>query len=231
MKTILLIDDQANVRRFLGDFLRQEGYHVVEAESGRQALLLAQQEPPDLILLDIMMPGMDGFTFLRTYRQGGTAQILILSAKQDEADIVLGLELGADDFMIKSPRMRELLARVRVLLRRGEAPTQTNAMVRAADIVVDRQLHRVTVADRVITMTPSEFALLDLLISAPGRVFTRQHILNYLGDGASENVERTINVHIYNLRQKIEPDPSSPRYIETVFGIGYRFRPDESEVA
>lgn len=225
MKTVLIVDDQANVRQLVRDYLTQEGFRVVEAENGRQALLVARREQPNVILLDIMMPEMGGYEFVRAYRQEGTAPIILLTAKQDEADKVLGLELGADDYMTKPFGMRELVARIHAVLRRvaGEAAPH-DMVLRAADIVLDRGTYGVTVAGQPISLTPSEFALLATLMSAPGRVYARAQLLERLQGDDGESVERTIDVHIRNLRAKIERTPGTPHYIETVFGVGYRFR-------
>jgi DNA-binding response OmpR family regulator len=225
MKTIMVVDDQMNVRRLIHDYLAQEGFHVVEAETGRQALIVARRDQPNLILLDIMMPEMSGYEFLRAYRAEGKAPIILLTAKQEESDKVLGLELGADDYVTKPFGMRELVARIHAVLRRveGEASAAPEVL-RVADVMLDRGTYAVTVADQPISLTPSEFALLATLLSAPGRVFSRAQLLERLQGDDGESVERTIDVHIRNLRAKIEPNPSTPHYIETVFGVGYRFR-------
>ncbi|MGZ3582519.1 MAG: response regulator transcription factor [Ktedonobacterales bacterium] len=231
MKTVLVVDDQANVRHLIRDYLTQEGFHVVEAEDGRQALLVARHEHPDVILLDIMMPEMSGYEFLRTYHREypeGAVPLIVLTAKQEEPEKVLGLELGADDYITKPFGMRELVARIHAVLRRveGRSPVR-NDVLRAADVVLDRGAFAVSVAGQPISLTPSEFELLAMLMSAPGRVYSRAQLLERLQGEDGESVERTIDVHIRNLRAKIEPTPSSPHYIETVYGIGYRFRGDD----
>jgi DNA-binding response OmpR family regulator len=228
MQTVLMVDDQPNVRMLIKDYLTQEGLRVVEAENGRQALLVARREQPDIILLDIMMPEMGGYEFLRAYRNEGKAPIILLTAKQEESDKVLGLELGADDYVTKPFGMRELVARIHAVLRRvvGE-PEATPEVLRAADVVLDRGAYAVSVASTPVSLTPSEFELLATLMATPGRVFTRAQLLERLQGEEAESVERTIDVHIRNLRAKIEPNPSTPRYIETVFGVGYRFHPDD----
>jgi two-component system, OmpR family, alkaline phosphatase synthesis response regulator PhoP len=225
MKTVLVVDDQPNVRLLIREYLTQEGFRVVEAENGRQALLVARQEHPDLLLLDIMMPEMGGYEFVRAYRKEAATPIILLTAKQEESDKVLGLELGADDYVTKPFGMRELVARIHAVLRRVEGdPTGEPDVLRAADVVLDRGSHAVTVAAAPVSLTPSEFELLSLLMSAPGRVFSRAQLLEHLQGDEAESVERTIDVHIRNLRAKIEPNPATPQYIETVFGVGYRFR-------
>lgn len=224
-KRILVVDDKANVRRLIQEYLTEQGYVVTTAENGRMALFAARHEPPDLILLDIMMPEMDGYTFLQTYRQEARTPIIFLTAKLEETDKVIGLELGADDYITKPFGMRELLARMRAVLRRTtEAPTPTD-ILRAADVVLDKGSRQVMVGEQPVKLTPSEFDLLAALMRTPGRVFARQDLLEHLPGEAFEGAERSIDVHIRHLRKKIEPDPQNPRYIETVFGIGYRFAP------
>jgi two-component system alkaline phosphatase synthesis response regulator PhoP len=228
MKMVLMVDDQPHVRLLVRDYLTQEGLRVVEATDGREALLVARREHPDIILLDIMMPEMGGYEFLRAYRKEGNAPIILLTAKQEESDKVLGLELGADDYVTKPFGMRELVARIHAVLRRvdGDVAPGTLDVLRGADVVLDRAAHAVTVGDRLVNLTPSEFELLAVLLTTPGRVFSRAQLLERLQGADGESVERTIDVHIRNLRAKIEPDPAAPQYIETVFGVGYRFRAD-----
>ena len=222
-KTILVVDDKANVRTLLREYLTEQGYRVVTAENGRLALFTARQEKPDLILLDIMMPEMNGTDFMRTYRKEADTPIILLTAKLEETDKVLGLELGADDYITKPFGMRELVARVRAVLRRTERDEPPEEILKVADVVLDKNGRRVTVAGQGIDLTPSEYDLLLLLMSTPGRAISRLELLEHLQGIALEGAEKTVNVHIRNLRTKIEPDPSNPRYIETVFGVGYRF--------
>ncbi|WP_029215252.1 response regulator [Kallotenue papyrolyticum] len=224
-KTILVVDDTASLRRMVQSYLTQEGFRVLTAADGREALLLARQERPDLIILDLMMPQMNGYDFMRAYSKEGSAPIIVLTAKVDESDKVLGLELGADDYVTKPFSPRELAARVRAVLRRVSAAATPPDLLRALDITLDRSTRMVTVGERRVDLTPSEFDLLATLMAAPGRVFSRLELLERLQGTAYEGYERTIDVHIRNLRSKIEPDPRHPRYIETVFGVGYRFTP------
>ncbi len=204
-------------------YLEEEGFRVVMAGDGQEALYVARHEKPDLIILDLMMPQMGGYEFLRVHRREAETPIIILTAKLDEGDKVLGLELGADDFVTKPFSMRELTARVRAVLRRmGREQTDT-AVLRAADVTLDRTRRLVTVDMRPVDLTPSEFDLLAAFLAAPGRAFTRVELLDRLQGDAYDGYERTIDVHIRNLRTKIEPDPSKPRYVETVYGVGYRF--------
>jgi len=222
-KTILVVDDKKSLRDLVKAYLTQEGFRVVTADSGRTALHVARHEKPDLILLDIMMPEMDGYEFIRIYRRERDTPIILLTAKLKESDKVVGLELGADDYVTKPFGMRELAARIRAVLRRASKEAPPPEVLRAADVTLDKSSHTVTVAGRPVSLTPSEFDLLAILMSAPERVFSRSALLFQLQGVAFESVERSIDVHIRNLRTKIEPDPGNPRYIETVFGVGYRF--------
>ena len=223
MQTILAVDDKASVRTLVREYLTEEGFRVVTAENGRTALYAARHEKPDLILLDIMMPEMGGYEFMRAHRQEADTPIILLTAKLEESDKVLGLELGADDYVTKPFGMRELVARIRAVLRRAGRESPPVEVLRVADVVLDRSRRLVTAAGRKVHLTPTEFDLLAALMSAPGRVFSRSNLLERLQGIAFEGVERTIDVHIRNLRLKIEPDPGAPRYVETVFGVGYRF--------
>lgn len=223
-KTILIVDDKLNVQILLKDLLSEQGFRVVTASNGREALFTARHEKPDLILLDIMMPEMDGYEFIQLYRKESDAPIILLTAVLEESDKVLGLELGADDYITKPFGPRELIARTRAVLRRTGKEDSGAEVLRVGGITLDRSAYRVFVDGREVTLTPSEFALLELLLSSPGRAFSRAELLEHLKGGSMEGVERTVDVHIRNLRSKIEPDASDPYYIETVFGVGYRFR-------
>ncbi|KAA3655507.1 MAG: DNA-binding response regulator [Chloroflexi bacterium] len=223
MKTILVVDDKANVRTLLREYLTEQGYRVVTAENGRIALFVAREEKPDLILLDIMMPEMDGNDFLRLHRKEANTPVILLTARVEETDKVLGLELGADDYVTKPFGMRELVARIRAVLRRVEPDEANQELLQVADVKLDKNGRRVTVAGNEADLTPSEFDLLAILMTHPGRVFTRLELVEALQGIALEGAEKTINVHIRNIRVKIEPDTTQPRYVETVFGIGYRF--------
>ncbi len=226
-KTILIVDDTSSLRKMVQSYLSQEGFRVLTAADGQEALILARQEKPDLIILDLMMPEMGGFDFLRAYSKDGSAAIIVLTAKLEEHDKVLGLELGADDYMTKPFSPRELAARVRAVLRRSSKNLAEPDLLRAHDVVLDRNGRIVTVAGKRIELTPSEFDLLATFMLAPGHVFSRLDLLDRLQGHAYEGYERTIDVHIRNLRSKIESDTRNPRYIETVFGVGYRFAAEE----
>jgi len=222
-KTILVVDDMESLLTMVKSYLAQEGYRVLTAANGREALFVARQERPDLILLDLMMPELGGFEFINAYGREGDAPIIILTAKVEESDKVLGLELGADDYLTKPFSLRELSARIRAVLRRAEKNVAAPAPVlRAGDLTLDRSSRLVTTAAQTVDLTPSEFDLLATLMSAPGRVFSRLELLDRLQGDAYEGYERTIDVHVRNLRTKIEPDPRNPRYVVTVYGIGYR---------
>jgi DNA-binding response OmpR family regulator len=225
-KTILVVDDTESLRTLVKSYLTQEGFRVLTAADGRQALFLARDEKPDLILLDLMMPEMGGTEFMRVYGREAETPIIILTAKVEENDMVLGLELGADDYVTKPFSMRELAARIRAVLRRAGKTTPEAELLRAGEITLDRNGRLVRIGDRYVDLTPSEFDLLATLMSAPGRAYSRMDLLDMLQGNAFEGYERTIDVHVRNLRSKIEPDPSNPRYVETVYGIGYRFAAD-----
>jgi DNA-binding response OmpR family regulator len=225
-KTILVVDDKKEMVGLIQSYLAQEGYRVVTAGNGREALFVARHEKPDLIVLDLMMPEMGGYEFIQVYGKEADTPIIILTAKLDENDRVLGLELGADDYVTKPFSMRELAARVRAVLRRAEKEPAQKEVLRVAGVTLDREYRVVTVAGKPVNLTPSEFDLLAALMKTPGRPFSRLDLLEQLGDAAYEGYERTIDVHIRNLRTKIEPDPKNPRYIQTIYGVGYRFVTD-----
>ncbi len=222
-KTLLVVDDEARMRALLEAYLMGRGYRVLTAADGLEALQVARHDRPDLIILDLMMPRMDGYAFLRTFRRSEATPVIILTAKVDETDTVLGLELGADDYVTKPFSPRELEARVRAVLRRIEGPDRASDMLRVGDIVLDRGGHTVQVNGQPVSLTPSEFAILAALMAEPGRVLSRLSLLVEAQGEAYAGYERTVDVHISHLRAKIEPDPANPRYIETVYGIGYRF--------
>jgi two-component system alkaline phosphatase synthesis response regulator PhoP len=224
-RKILVVDDKKELRTLLKQYLSQEGFDVVLAGDGREALFVARQEKPDLIVLDLMMPEMGGYEFLRTYSKEADTPTIILTAKLEESDKVLGLELGADDYVTKPFSMNELTARIRAVLRRSDKRVKEPDILRSADITLDRAGRVVKVGNTPIDLTPSEFSILAILMSAPGRAFSRLELLERMQGSAYEGYERTIDVHVRNLRTKIEPDISDPQYIETVYGVGYRFAP------
>lgn len=222
-ETILVVDDQGSVRRLLEEYLTEQGYRVITATDGQSALYTARQAMPDLILLDIMMPKMDGYQFLRQFRQERQTPVIVLTAREEETDAVLGLDLGADDYITKPFRMRELTSRIRAVLRRAEGVTERPELLHIGGVTLDRSTHIVTVDNAPVSLTPIEFDLLAVLMRSPGQVFTRAQLVDQLLNSGFTGLDRTLNVHVRNLRAKVEADPARPKYIETVFGIGYRF--------
>jgi len=225
-KTILVVDDEPHLVATVKAYLENAGYRVVTAPNGRQALFVARHEKPALIVLDLMMPEMDGWEFTRLFRRESDAPIIMLTARVEDTDKVLGLELGADDYVTKPFSPRELVARVRAVLRRTSVEPALPDILRAGGIILNRSAHTVTVEGRPVDLTPTEFDLLATFMSEPGRAFTRLELLERVQGVSYEGYERTIDAHIKNLRAKIEPDPKSPRYITTVYGVGYRFEGD-----
>jgi DNA-binding response OmpR family regulator len=222
-QTILVVDDEANLRQMIRMYLEQEGFRVVEAANGRDAIFVARHEKPDLIILDLMMPVMGGVDFMRLFSKESDTPVIMLTAKVEDHDKILGLEIGADDYITKPFNVRELIARVRVILRRIQKSNATPDMLRAADIELDRTAVTVKVAGVDVDLTRSEFGILAAFLSAPGKVFSRLDLLDHIAGDTLESYERTIDVHIRNLRTKIETDPKNPKYIETIYGMGYRF--------
>jgi len=223
-KKILVVDDNPDICTMLKEYLTGEGFDVSTASNGQKALYIAREEKPDCIVLDMMMPEMGGQEFIRIYTAESDTPILVLTAKVDETDKVLGLELGADDYVTKPFSMRELTARINALLRRVSKGSPEAEILRVSDVTLDKNGHFVEVNDQPIELTPSEFQLLATLMAAPGRTYSRTELLDSLGESSFlEGFERTVDVHIHNLREKIEPNPSEPKYVETVYGAGYRF--------
>jgi DNA-binding response OmpR family regulator len=223
-KKILVVDDKLELRNLLKSYLIQEGFDVVTANDGQEALHVARHEKPNLIILDLMMPEMGGYEFMRSYNREADTPVVILTAKIDENDKVLGLELGADDYVTKPFSLRELTARVRAVLRRAEKEASSLEILRIGSIELDWAGRTTMVNGQVVELTPSEFSMLNTLMASPGRVFSRLELLERIQGSAYEGYERTIDVHVRNLRAKIEPDASHPQYIETVYGAGYRFK-------
>lgn len=220
--TILVVDDQPNVRTLLTDYLTAQGYRVLTAPDGQQGLYVARHERPELILLDIMMPNMDGYQFLSSFRRESEAPVIVITARDEETDAVLGLELGADDYVIKPFRMRELSARIRAVLRRKTVPVTPNEVLRNGGLSMDIDAHLVTMNKKEVNLTPLEFKLLETLLRQQGKVFTRADLSDLLADDGFAGLSSTLNVHMRNLRLKLGEDPSNPVYLETVFGVGYR---------
>lgn len=223
-KTIMVVDDEQRLVSLVESYLIQQGYNVVSANNGVEALQVARREKPDLIILDIMMPKMDGYEFMREHRKETDTPIVLLTARVEDDERVIGLELGADDYITKPFRPRELVARVRAVLRRAGKSEPQGKVLQVAGLTLDRETRTVTAAGQSVDLTPSEFDLLAVLMSSPGRVYSRLDLLDIIQGVRYEGYERTIDTHIKNLRSKIEPETRSPRYIETVYGVGYRLR-------
>jgi DNA-binding response OmpR family regulator len=222
-QTILVVDDEKHIVNLVRAYLEEAGFRVVTAPDGRQALFAARHERPDLVILDLMMPEMDGWEFTRRFRQESEAPVIMLTARVEDVDKILGLELGADDYVTKPFSPREVVARVRAVLRRSLQTPAPPEVLRADDLVLDMEAHTVTRAGEVIDLTPTEFNLLAALMERPGRVMSRLELLEAAQGDAYEGYERTVDVHVKNLRRKLEPDHKDPRYILTVFGVGYKF--------
>jgi DNA-binding response OmpR family regulator len=226
MSTILIIEDEPELTRVLRSYLEQAGFSVLTSGRGDTGLSIWEYKRPDLVLLDLNLPGMDGLDVAREIRRKANTPILMLTARVEEADQLIGLELGADDYIPKPFSPRVVVARVRALLRRAGSAPETQHRVQIADLEIDLDAHQVARSGQSIELTPTEFNLLVALASQPGRAFNRSQLLDAAQGvvGASyEGYERAVDAHIKNLRAKLEPDPRHPRYIETVFGVGYRF--------
>lgn len=227
-KRILIIDDEPMIVESVGYNLKQQGYEIITAGDGETGLKLAQSETVDLILLDLMLPGIDGLEICRILRQHSEVPVIMLTAKEAEIDRVLGLELGADDYITKPFSMRELLARVKSVLKRTGAPggnyTSQSQMIRSGELTIDPLGHEVTLAGQTVNLSSKEFELLRVLATHPGQVLTREQLLNLVWGNDFFGDDRTVDVHIRWLREKIEADPGDPTYILTVRGAGYKFR-------
>ena len=225
MKTILVVDDEPKITQFVRDYLERAGFGVLIAYDGKSALSHAKTDKPDMVVLDLGLPQMDGLDFTREFRKVSNVPIIMLTARSDESDKLIGLELGADDYITKPFSPKELVARVRVVFRRIEnATTSTNDIIRVVDLTLDVPRLRVTSSGRSLEeLTPTEFELLAVLARQPGRVFTRAQLLDAIHGVAFESYERAIDAHIKNIRRKIEATSSEPKYILTVYGVGYKF--------
>jgi two-component system alkaline phosphatase synthesis response regulator PhoP len=223
-ETILVVDDEPKIIKTVQAYLESAGFRVALANDGQTALTVFRHEKPALVVLDLGLPGMDGLDVARTLRRDSNVPIIMLTARVDETDRLIGLELGADDYVTKPFSPRELVARVRAVLRRaGGEREQAPLPITSGDVSIDLERRQVTVAGQVAELTPTEFDLLVVLARHPGRVFTRLELLDRVQGYAFEGYERTVDAHVKNLRQKIEPDPKQPRYVLTVYGVGYRF--------
>jgi two-component system alkaline phosphatase synthesis response regulator PhoP len=221
--TILIVDDEARIVKLVRDYLERAGFEVLAAHDGEAALTLARVEQPDLIVLDLMLPGVDGLDVCRRLRQESGVPIIMLTARVEEADRIVGLELGADDYVTKPFSPGELVARVRATLRRVHGEMGPATVIRTGDLELDTAALTATVASEPVDLTPTEFHLLATLARQPGRIFSREQLLEAVHGVVFDGYDRSVDSHIKNLRRKIEPDPRKPRYIHTVYGVGYRF--------
>jgi two-component system alkaline phosphatase synthesis response regulator PhoP len=228
-RTILVVDDEPGIVQIARDYLDRAGFRVVTAGDGREALRLARAETPALLVLDLMLPGMDGLDVTRALRSDQATRalpIIMLTARVEEADRLIGLELGADDYLTKPFSPRELVARVRAVLRRVEGERDSAPVLRAGELLIDLQRRSVRRSGELIDLTATEFELLTILAREPGRPFTRTQLLELAYDVSYAGFDRTVDAHVKNLRRKIEPDPRQPRYILTIYGVGYKFAED-----
>jgi DNA-binding response OmpR family regulator len=225
MKTVLVVDDEPKIVQLARDYLEHAGFAVLTARDGRAALASLRSAKPDLVVLDLGLPGLDGLDVTRAARKDSNVPIVMLTARGEESDKLVGLELGADDYIVKPFSPKELVARVRAVLRRAESAGEVSSaeVIRAGDVALDVPRMRVTVGGRPVDVTPTEFHLLAALARQPGRIFTRTQLLDAVRGVAFESYERAIDAHVKNLRRKIEPNPREPRYVLTVYGVGYKF--------
>ena len=223
MKHILVVDDERRIAEIARDYLERAGYRVSMAGDGADALALARALQPDLIVLDLGLPHMDGLDVTRALRKSSRVPIIMLTARVEERDKLIGLELGADDYVTKPFSPKELVARVRAVFRRVDAAPERGGIIRAGEVTLDKPRMQVTVGDQAVDLTPTEFELLATLARQPGRVFTRAQLLDAIRGVQVESFDRAIDAHVKNLRRKLEPDPRNPRYVLTVHGVGYRF--------
>src|SRR5437016_9872923 len=221
--TILVVDDEPRIVQLVRDYLEHGGFTVLTASDGQAALRTARTGRPDLVVLDLALPGMDGLDVARSLRREGAVPIIMLTARTDESDKLVGLELGADDYLTKPFSPKELVARVRAVLRRGQGMAQDDVIRVGADVELDVPRMEVTISGRRVELTHTEFELLATLARQPGRIFTRSQLLTAVRRVAIESYERAIDAHIQNIRRKVEADPREPRYVLTAYGVGYRF--------
>jgi two-component system alkaline phosphatase synthesis response regulator PhoP len=228
VKTVLVVDDEPRIVDLARDYLEHAGFAVLTAADGPSALRAARTRKPDVLVLDLGLPGMDGLDVARELRRDSSVPIVMLTARDDELDRILGLEIGADDYVTKPFSPRELVARIRAILRRVDRQDEPGDRIEVAGVTIDVARMRVEANGRTIELTPTEFQLLLALARQPGRIFTRAQLLDAIHGLAFESYERAIDAHVKNLRRKLEPDPSRPRYVLTVYGVGYRFAEDQA---
>ncbi len=220
---ILVVDDEPKILKLARDYLERSGYQVVTADDGNLALTTARHEKPDLVVLDLNLPGMDGLDVCRALRRETDVPIIMLTARVEETDRLIGLELGADDYITKPFSPRELVARVRAVLRRVQGGVHQPGLVRAGTLEIDLNGHRVTLEGQTVNLTRIEFNLLTTLAQHPGQTFSRAQLLDRLHGVAYDGYDRSVDAHIKNLRRKLEINPTEPQYVLTVYGIGYKF--------
>jgi DNA-binding response OmpR family regulator len=226
MQRILVVEDEMQIARNLRDYLEVAGYEVTVVGDGAAALASTRGNRPDLVVLDLGLPGVNGLDVARELRRTSTIPIVMLTARGEETDRIVGLELGADDYLVKPFSPKELVARVRAVLRRASGTTAGAEVLRAGDVEIDLPKMRAKVEGRTVELTPTEFQLLATFVREPGRVFTRSQLLEALHGMTIDSYERAIDAHVKNLRRKIEPQVGKPRYVLTVHGVGYRFADD-----
>jgi DNA-binding response OmpR family regulator len=222
MPTVLVVDDELKIARLIRDYLEQAGFVVATASDGKGAIASARQLRPDLIVLDLGLPNIDGLDVIRALRMGSNVPVVVVTARADEADRVVGLELGADDYIVKPFSPKELVARVRAVLRRTDAARLGAEIIRAGELTLDVPRREVRLDDKAVVLTATEFDLLHALARQPGRVFTRGQLLEAIHGVAFESYERAIDAHVKNIRRKLEPEPQHPRWLLTVHGVGYK---------
>ncbi len=228
-ETILVVDDEPKIVKTVRAYLENAGFRVVTAGDGQLALTVFRHEKPALVVLDLGLPKLDGFDVARALRKDSNVPIIMLTARVDEMDKLIGLELGADDYVTKPFSPRELTARVRAVLRRAVGAQDSGPRpIVTGDVEIDLERRRVVIGDRAVELSPTEFDLLTVLARNPGRVFTRLELLDRVQGYSFEGYERTVDAHVKNLRQKIEPNPKEPRYVLTVYGVGYKFRDEDT---
>jgi len=220
---ILVVDDEPKIVKLTRDYLEKDGFRVISAGNGAVALEMARREHPDLVVLDLLLPDMDGWEVCRSLRRETDVPIIMLTARSEESDQIVGLELGADDYITKPFSPKTLVARVRALLRRTQGRLKPQAVIRADRLEIDLEAHRATLDGETIHLTPNEFKLLAVLAQHPGQLFSREQLLDHLHGEVIGSFDRSVDSHIKNLRRKLEPDPAHPSFIETVYGVGYRF--------
>jgi DNA-binding response OmpR family regulator len=222
-QTVLVVDDEARIVKLVRDYLERAGFQVLAAYDGETALHITRQDWPDLIVLDLMLPGVDGLDVCRRLRRVSGVPIIMLTARVEEADRIVGLELGADDYVTKPFSPGELVARVRATLRRARGEMEPATIIRAGEVELDTASLTTTVAGQPVDLTPTEFQVLAALVRQPGHILSREQLLQAVHGVAFDGYDRSIDSHVKNLRRKIEPDPRQPRYIQTIYGVGYRF--------